>query len=266
MNLLPIFTDVIIPSNYPSSINLDPHPPGDTEKRNHDKPAALGLNDPALQFALVLAHEVRNPLTNITLSIEMLESAINDQELKIYLDIIKRNSIRINDLINEFFKSQQTDKMPAEKYSVHQLLDEVLAMAEDQIRLKNISVRREYDPQDCEMIFNLRKMKIALTNIIVNAIDAMTAVKGQLMVVTRSGEDKYVIEIRDNGCGISKDNLGNIFKRYYTNKPGGLGLGLATTYDILRSNHVEVNVESEEGLGTQFILLFNKNLPIESLQ
>ena len=67
-----------------------------------------------------------------------------------------------------------------------------------------------------------------------------------------------MIQIEDNGCGISKENLKYIFKPYFTNKPGGLGLGLATTYDILQSNHVGVNVESEEGKGTRFILSFEE--------
>jgi signal transduction histidine kinase len=100
-------------------------------------------------------------------------------------------------------------------------------------------------------------MKIALTNIIVNAIDAMSQ-KGELKIITKSIERKYAIQIEDNGCGISREDLKNIFKPYFTNKPGGLGLGLAATCDILQSNHVGVFVESEEGKGTRFILLFDK--------
>ena len=209
-----------------------------------------------------LAHEVRNPLTNIKLSVVMLESVIEDNDLKLYLDIIMRSSIRINNLVNELLKYQHEDEAQAEKYSIHQLLDEVLEMAGDRIRLKNISVSKDYAAKDCKIELNKPKMKFALTNIIVNAIDAMTTAKGQLKLVTKSMEDKYVIQIEDNGCGISKQNLKNIFKPYFTNKPGGLGLGLSTTYDILQSNHVRVTVESREGEGTRFILLFNKNLSV----
>lgn len=103
------------------------------------------------------------------------------------------------------------------------------------------------------------KMKIALTNIIINAIDAMTAGKGELRLVAKSTNGKYRIQIADNGCGISKVNLKHIFKAYFTNKPNGLGLGLTKTYEILRSNHVWANVESEEREGTCFTLLFEDN-------
>lgn len=189
----------------------------------------------------------------------MLKSIIRHDDQKIYLDIIMRSSVRINDLIEELLKYQQADEVQAEKHSIHQLLDEVLAMNEDRIMLKNITVRKEYTIQDCKIVVNRPKMKIALTNIIINAIDAMTSGKGELKLVTKSIDGKYVIQIEDNGCGISKGNLQHIFKPYFTNKPGGLGLGLATTYDILRSNHVGVNVESGEGEGTRFILLFKKS-------
>jgi len=211
------------------------------------------------QSISALAHEVRNPLTNINLAIGLLESAIKDDSLKPYLDIIMRSSGRITDLITELLKNQQPDEVRPEKQSIYQLLDEVLEMAKDRIRLKNIMVRKDYAAHDCKIELNRPKMKIALTNIIVNAIDAMRADTGELRLVTKTFRDKYVIQIEDNGCGISKLNLKSIFKPFFTKKPGGLGIGLATTYDILQSNHVKVNVESKEGKGTQFILLFDKN-------
>ena len=99
---------------------------------------------------------------------------------------------------------------------------------------------------------------MALTNIIVNAIEAMSSKNGELNLITKFIDGRYAIEIGDNGCGISKEDLKDIFKPNYTNKPGGLGLGLATTYDILQLNHVGVNVESERGEGTRFTLLFEK--------
>lgn len=209
------------------------------------------------QFASALAHEVRNPLTNINLAVEMLKRVTRDDTQKIYLDIIMRSCIRINNLINELVQYQLADEAQAEKHSIHQLLDEILAMTEDRIMLKNITVKKDYAPQDCKIVLNKQKMKIALTNIIVNAIDAMTLGKGELKLVTKSIDGNCVVQIEDNGCGISKENLKYIFNPYFTNKPGGMGLGLSTTLDILLSNHARADVQSEEGKGTRFILLFD---------
>jgi signal transduction histidine kinase len=231
----------------------------------HPRQAFKIIKEPSIEFIAVLAHEVRNPLTNISLSLEMLASVLKDSNQKVYLDIIKRSSVRINDLVNELLKYQQAELVQTEKHSIHLLLEEVLRMAADRVLLKNIEVRRFYSAQDCAVELNRPKMKIALTNIIINAIDAMADMKGHLTIITKSKESKFLIEIEDNGCGISKENLKNIFKPYFTNKPGGLGLGLTATCDILRSNHVRVNVESEEGRGTRFILMFNRHQSNTSL-
>jgi len=210
------------------------------------------------QFTSALVHEVRNPLNNINLSVEMLGFAIKDDDLTMYLDVIKRSSVRISNLINELLTYQQTDNPQKRKHSIHHLLDEVVEMAGDQLMLKNISVKKAYSSHDCSGIFNRLGMKIALTNIINNAIDAMTPCYGELKLVTKSIDGKYIIQIEDNGCGISKANLKKIFTPYFTNKPGGLGLGLSTSYHILRSNQVGVLVSSVEGLGTRFVLMFDK--------
>jgi len=209
------------------------------------------------QFVAALAHEVRNPLSNINLAVEMLKSTILDDDQKLYLDIIMRGSGRINDLVRDLLTSCQPDELKAERHSVHQLLDEVLAMTKDRILLKNISIRKNYTTADCKIWVHKQKIQIALTNIIINAIDAMPSKRGELILITRSVYGKCVIEIKDNGIGISKANLGKIFKPYFTNKPGGMGLGLSTTLDILHSNYAHVDVQSEEGKGTRFILSFD---------
>jgi signal transduction histidine kinase len=166
--------------------------------------------------------------------------------------------VRINDLVNDLLKYQQADEVQMEKHSVCQMLDEVVEMAKDRMMLKNIAVRKNYATKDRKIMLNKPKMKIALTNIVINAIDAMSTENGELRLATKLIDNRYAIQIEDNGCGISKGDLNYIFKPNYTNKPGGLGLGLAATYDILQLNHVAVNVESEIGQGTRFILLFEE--------
>ena len=217
---------------------------------------ATKLVDDRDSFITALVHELRNPLTNIKLSVELLEFASTDDKWKTFLDIIRRSNMRISDLINDLLKNKQ-DEVEVDGHSIHQLLDEALELASDRISLKNIVVIKKYE-QDCKLTLNGPEMKIALTNIIVNAIDAMTTGKGQLTLITKSIESRYVVVINDNGCGISKENLKNIFKPYYTNKPSGLGIGLAATANILRSNNIRVNVESRETKGTCFILLFDR--------
>jgi len=146
------------------------------------------------------------------------------------------------------------------KHSLHQLLDEVLTLTADRIILKKIRVKKEYGVEDGKISVDKEKVGIALTNIIINAIEAMPAQNGELTLVTRSIGNKYVIEIADNGTGIKNETLKDIFRPHFTSKPGGLGLGLSTTLEILQYNHVVVDVSSEEGRGTRFLLFFDKVL------
>jgi signal transduction histidine kinase len=208
------------------------------------------------QFASALAHEVRNPLATINLAVQMLKAPIKIYDDNLYLAIIIKASGQINDLITDLLKSWHPAEMQAEKYSIHQLLEEALARTEDRVLLKNISVRKDYSTLDCKILVNKQKIEIALTNIIINAIDAMPSEKGKLILTTKSINGKCVMEIEDNGIGISKENLQHIFTPYFTDKPGGMGLGLATTMDILKANHATAEVKSELGKGTRFILSF----------
>ena len=216
-------------------------------------------NDPSIPLVSVLVHELRNPLTNIMLTIHLLESKILDDNDRLYMDIIKRSSAKINDLVNDLLKGEQEQQIQTEEYSIHQLLDEVIEMASDKIMLKNIVVKRNYASYDLRIKMDMPKIKIALTNIIINAIDAMSSEKGVLKLGTKIIKGRYAVSIQDNGSGISKENLPLIFNPYFTNKPGGIGVGLAATKDILLSNQIGVRVESVMGYGTRFILLFEKN-------
>jgi signal transduction histidine kinase len=213
-----------------------------------------GLYDDSASFLPALAHEVRNPLSTINLAVEMLNLSTLDEEQQQFLDIIARGSRRITELITRLLVSVQPHQFSSELYSLGQLLDDVLLMARDRILLKHIIVRKEYTETQHGVLIDKEKMKIALSNIVANAIDAMPSQGGELTLVMKSIGRQNTIEIRDNGVGISEENLKKIFQPYFTNKAGGLGLGLSVTLEILRANNASVDVRSEEGAGTCFIL------------
>ncbi len=212
-----------------------------------------------LGFIAFLAHEVRNPLVSINLCAEMLMQGSLDKQQKKYLDIILRNSLRINDLITRLLTYQKPEKEEA-SHSVNGLLDEVLNIVEDRIKLKSITVIKAFSIDDFVIMANEEKMKIAFTNIIINAIDAMPFATGILKLNGKYVEGRYVMEIEDNGCGINSQHLGAIFDGGFTDKPGGLGFGLQITKTILLANNVEIKVTSNEGEFTRFILIFNNYL------
>lgn len=206
------------------------------------------------RIARTIAHEVRNPLTNINLSIEHLKSepSLEFGYRTDFYDMIVRNSQRINGLITTLLNSTGLTELQAEKDSINDLLDETLKLAEDRITLNGIKVIRGYSENICEVNVDKGKMTIAFLNIIVNAIEAMENGKGVLKITTSSKADKCIIIIADNGKGMDDETVNKLFEPYYTKKAGGTGLGLTNAANIILSHKGNIHVESSVDGGTRF--------------
>ncbi len=205
----------------------------------------------------IMAHEVRNPLSNIMLSTEQLEQSINNPESKICLEIINRNSKRIGNLITELLDSSRRDPVSVQKKSLQAILDETLEAAMDRIKLRHIQLECEYLDEPAWIMADNEKLKIAFLNIIINAVEAMVEKEGKLKVAIKQKGQDYIVSIEDNGCGISEKNLAHVFEPYYTSKANGMGLGLASTLNILQSHNASYEVQSQLQSGTIFKLYFN---------
>jgi PAS domain S-box-containing protein len=203
-----------------------------------------------------LAHEVRNPLSNIHMSLEQLVGLTRDED-RIYLDIIDRNGKRINDLITELLTSSKPTDMVLEKIVAQSVIDEALSAAVDRLTLKQIKLKLHYPESPCYIRGDQSKLKIALLNIIINAIEAMDKTPGELKIMLSCNEENNVIEISDTGCGIPPENLSKLFEPFFTSKRNGIGLGLASTLNILQAHSATVEVKSKVGVGTTFVLSFN---------
>jgi PAS domain S-box-containing protein len=222
--------------------------------------ANLQLQKLAIAGRLVhtLAHEIRNPLNNISLSLSELtvQSGTNGNEHQMYLDIIKRNSSRIGDIISELLNSSRPASIGAQKKALQDILDESIESAMDRMTLKKIKLSKVYAPKKLEILCDAEKLKIAFLNIIINAIEAMDEDKGQLVITIKSGGSEHTVMIKDNGSGISQENLVHLFEPYFTSKRNGMGLGLAATLNILQSHHAAVDVQSQLKKGTIFTVTF----------
>lgn len=206
-----------------------------------------------------LAHEVRNPLNNINLSVEHLrdETGANENS-STYLEIIQRNSSRIGALITELLNSSRPAEMKMEQHVLQSIMDESILDAIDRLTLQGIKLEIKYPDEPVIVTVDKEKLKLAFSNILVNATEAIHHKHGRISVVIRSNDD-YSIIISDNGCGISEENISRLFEPYFTSKRNGMGLGLASTLNIIQSNKGAIDVKSEINVGTSFIITFKKN-------
>jgi len=207
------------------------------------------------QIARVIAHEVRNPLTNIDLSAGHLENVnLLPEDRKTFLEIITRNSKRINQLINELLTATKFSELKYEKIRADELLEESLNEARDRVQLSRVTIERKYSPGAIWLNVDRNQMKIALLNIIVNAIESMPHEHGNLTVSTALTGGNCQIRILDNGKGMNPETLSKIFDPYFTSKSKGNGLGLTNTQNIILNHKGKIQVLSEAGKGTEFII------------
>ncbi|MBV8254451.1 MAG: PAS domain S-box protein [Chitinophaga sp.] len=209
------------------------------------------------RIARVIAHEVRNPLTNILLAISQFKedpAVMASEDASLYTDIIERNCTRINQLITELLHSTRMMELHANAVSLDKLLSNTLALSKDRMRLNEIQLELQLDKDDINVMADEDKVVIAFLNIIINAIEAMTPGKGMLTITTKRIQDKAFIKISDNGPGIPEEVQARLFDPFYTSKAKGTGLGLTSTQNILLNHKGTIHVESEIGKGTAFTI------------
>jgi signal transduction histidine kinase len=222
------------------------------ELRNLEKFASTG------RIARTIAHEVRNPLTNIELAADQLDAnALPTEEKKILLGMISRNSKRINSLITDLLNATKFTELNYQETQVNELLDEALALALDRISLKRIQVEKDYAFNIPLIYVDRERIRIALLNIILNAIEAVPAETGVLSIITLQEAGNCIIRINDNGNGMDPETMAKIFDPYFTTKAQGNGLGLTNTQNIILNHRGKIQVSSAPARGTRFQILLN---------
>ncbi len=219
------------------------------------------------RISRTLAHEIRNPLTSISLATDQLkESVAHNEDNSFLLEVIKRNSERINSLISKLLNSTKFSELQLSLISPGSLLDETLDLAADRINLQGIKIIKNYSNVNNKIEVDAEKMKFALLNIIVNAIEAMEPDKGVLEVKTENRDNKCLMTIKDNGIGMSPEAISKIFEPYFTTKEAGNGLGLTNTQNIILNHNGNISLESTYGKGTTFYIFLNLRLAGVSME
>ncbi|MCW3120823.1 MAG: response regulator, partial [Flavipsychrobacter sp.] len=166
------------------------------------------------------------------------------------------NGKRISDLISELLNTSRPSEITLEKQTLQNILDDVIAASIDRLTLKRIKLQLSY-PNNIQLVMADReKLKLALLNVVINAVEAMEEQTGQLTISLQNQDGHVLLTIADNGCGISDENISRLFEPYFTQKRNGVGLGLTFTLNILQAHKANIEVSSEAGKGTVFAITF----------
>ncbi|MET0638253.1 MAG: ATP-binding protein [Chitinophagaceae bacterium] len=224
------------------------------ELKSQEKFASTG------RIARTIAHEVRNPLTNISLATEQIRDSIEkNPEAELLLDMITRNATRINQLVSDLLNSTRFTQLAYSPSDLNEVLDEALEQAHDRISLNSVRVEKNYDRHIGKLMIDREKVRLAFLNIIINAVEAMEKGQGLLQVSTRMNGDHYLVEIKDNGIGLDEETQQKLFEPYFTSKMKGNGLSLTNTQNIIFNHKGNIKVRSQPGAGAIFEISLNRD-------
>ena len=193
-----------------------------------------------------IAHEIRNPSTNVSLALEQLCEAFepHDKQMK-YVEIMERNLMRINYLISELLNCARPPEMMVKPHDIHKLLKNVINLVDAKISAKEVNVVRNYTSRSSIVKLDREHIERVFVNLVLNAIEAITRKRGTITVTTERDGKYFLVKIQDTGKGIAPENIFRIFDPFFSSKPNGVGLGLATCYGVIVSHGGTIEVISE---------------------
>jgi len=224
------------------------------ELKNLQQQAMLG------QLASGIAHEVRNPINLISLTIDYLNSidlfsqTISAEDIKMHFNRIKEEIVRINHIISNFFELGKDLKLNKVNIRSDVLINEVISLVEPKFRSHKINIERDFEIPPPLVNVDIDKMKSCFLNIILNSIEAMPN-GGELIIKIYSSDNRVSFEFTDSGLGISQENMFHIFDPFFTTKRHGIGLGLAIAKKIVEAHSGDIKVDSTVGKGTKITIL-----------
>jgi PAS domain S-box-containing protein len=225
-----------------------------TKAQKMQQLAALG------QLSATIAHEIRNPLSSISLNFQHLSEHLSiPQNYQNAFHNIGHGILRIQKVVEGILNFARPLQSNLKKINIHKILDSSLRYVERELEEKQIKVVKEYDTLPTDVFVDPTQLSEVFVNLFTNAKQAMLH-GGELRLLTRVCEDGIEVRISDTGEGISAENLEKLFTPFFTTRRDGTGLGLAIVAKILEQHQASIKVDSKIGLGTTFAIKFFRSL------
>jgi len=210
-----------------------------------------------------VAHEVKNPINAIVLHLQLLQNKLqqNDPDTRRHMDIIDSEIHRLDRVVQILVDFTRPRDLHLEQIDLKHVLEDVAQLAAPDAEQRGVNLRTNFPEISLPVTADSDFMKQAVLNVVLNGVQAMTN-GGNLWLSARREGETVVTEIRDEGSGIPRDLQEKIFELYFTTKPGGSGIGLAQTYQIMQWHYGSVEFESKDSKGT----IFRLRLPLTEVR
>jgi two-component system sensor histidine kinase PilS (NtrC family) len=198
-----------------------------------------------------LAHEIRNPLSSIRGSLEVIRDTKRRKSTVPFIEMALSETKRLNEIVTDFLNFAQFTPKNKNRVRMSDVINEALLDSMLKMNQRDLNIKRKDD--DFFILADLSKLKSGFTNILNNAYE-VSREKGLVEIRSYRNTKEGFVEIRDHGHGISKQDLRRIFEPFFTTKKGGTGLGLAIAKNIIEAHGGNVDVKSKMGAGTTFTI------------
>ena len=201
-----------------------------------------------------VAHEVKNPLNSMRIWLENLKASLPEDTDGLPLQAVRvldSEIDRLDSVVKRFLDFTRPPDMHQEESSLKEILEEVVAVERPHVEKGNVKLDIRLANDVPDVLVDRPLLKQALINLLVNALEAMPE-GGRLLVSLRRRGEMGEIEIQDTGRGIAPEHRQKIFQLFFTTRPGGSGIGLASTFRTIQLHNGSIEFESEVGRGTTF--------------
>jgi len=205
------------------------------------------------RFASQIAHEIRNPLSSITLNVELLEDEVDsaNNEAKGLIRSVLKELDRLNDIVSEYLQFSRFPKPHLKRGHADGAIQEFVANFKAPA---NIRIEKDLVSSSPEIWLDEHLLRQVLENLVRNGVDAIEG-PGVIRIETDMVERFFVIRVKDTGRGIPPEIQARLFEPFFTTKAHGTGLGLATSQQIIFEHNGHLVVESQGGKGSTFSIL-----------
>jgi signal transduction histidine kinase len=212
--------------------------------------AALG------QFAAAIAHDIRTPLTSISLNVQILRRKLqlNDDDRE-HLDIALEELGRLDKSVAEILDFAKPVKLASQPVDVGELIETAVKGLAPVLSEKQIALHTEAAPSALTVQGDAQRLRQVLANLVGNAADASRPGTAVTLRAVASPDKMIAIEVEDRGRGIDTDDLPRIFEPFFTTRPDGTGLGLAICHKVVRAHGGDIRVRSVPGEGSTFTVV-----------
>ncbi|MED4751717.1 transporter substrate-binding domain-containing protein [Brevibacillus choshinensis] len=205
------------------------------------------------QLILGIAHEIRNPLTSILTYTQLLPTKFDNPKFRnFFAQQVPSEILRLNDLVNDLLEYARPKPPHPTRFRAAELMEAVLQLCSQKAKEKKILVSLDL-PTDLYIQADVNQTKQMWINVVLNAIESMDE-KGKLSIRGYSEGQMAVIEVEDNGHGMTPEDKYRIFEPFFSTKAHGVGLGLSITYQLIKENGGAINLHSQPGNGTTMII------------